>query len=301
MKPEQFQTPLRNKIRSWSQKNPKIHKFSKSLFNTYCKLIGPMHVLPNFIIIGAAKSGTSSLYEYLIQHPSIYKCLVKEPNYFANYFHKNIDWYRSFFPSTLTKFYVEKTLKNKFSTGEASTQYYWYPHTAERVKQLLPNVKLIVLLRNPIERSFSHYQMEVRNGNEKLSFEEAIKKEKERTQGEYEKILSDKLYFSPKYTMQAYIEKSIYINSIKRWTKYFPLEQFLFVKAEDFYENTTKELNKILKFLDLSEFELKKYDVLRKGSYSKLNSQTREELCEFFKPYNEELYRHIGINFNWDE
>jgi len=300
LKPQQFQPSFRQKLRPWTQKNRGIHKISKFFFSAYCKFVGPTHVLPNFIIIGAAKSGTSSLYEYLIQHPSIYKCLVKEPNYFAIYFHKSLEWYRTYFPSSLTKFYVEKILKNKFSTGEASTQYYWYPHAAKRVKELLPNVKIIVLLRNPIDRSFSHYQMEVRHGNEQLSFEDAIKNESSRTKDEYKKMMNDTMYFSPKYTMQAYIEKSIYINAIKRWTDHFPLNQFLFVKSEDLFENTTEELNKILRFLNLSEFKLKKYDVIRKGTYSKLEPKIRNELRVFFKPYNEQLYEYLGKDFGWD-
>jgi hypothetical protein len=295
-----YDKPIRKKIRPWLSKRPRLYSFVKSFYNLYSNLTGPMHVLPDFLIIGAAKSGTSSLYDYLVQHPSIFPCIVKEPNYFARYYDKGTSWYKGCFSTTMLKYNTEKIKKLKFLTGEASTQYYWYPHVPKRVKQLLPNVKLIILLRNPVDRSFSHYQMEVRHGNENLSFEEAIKEEEKRTESEYEKIINDEYYFSSKYTMQAYIAKSIYIESVKRWTNYFPKEQILFVNSADFYKNTPETMNKIFDFLDLPHHSLSNYEVIRKGNYSKIKSSTRQELLEFFKPYNEELYKHIGINFDWN-
>ena len=103
----------RQTIRTWVSSNTSLYSTTKSVHKVYCKLTSPIHTLPNFLIVGAAKGGTSSLYDYLIQHPSISPCVVKEPNYFSMYYYKGDDWYRSFFPFTYKQFYLEK-LKKKY-------------------------------------------------------------------------------------------------------------------------------------------------------------------------------------------
>ena len=111
---------------------------------------------------------THFLFEHLIKHPSIFPPLAQQPNFFTTNYHKGESWYRSYFPSIITKHLTQNIKKRKFLTGEASTQYYWYPHAAKRAKALLPDAKIILLLRNPIDRSHSQYQMELNKGNEKL-------------------------------------------------------------------------------------------------------------------------------------
>jgi len=276
-------------------------KIAKGIHTAYSNLTAPIHTLPNFLIIGAQKSGTTSLYEYLVKHPSIYPAIVKEPTYFAMYYHEKEGWYRSFFPLIWTKIFAEKIKHTKFITGEASTQYYWYPHTAKRVAKLIPKAKIIFLLRNPIDRTFSHYQMEYRNGNEELSFEEAIDAEEGRISNEYKKIIEDQSYFSHSYTIQAYKAKSVYANFVEKWLEYFPQEQFLFVKSEDFYQKTSETMKRIFKFLEVPNMELSEYQVFRKGTYSKLEPKMRKKLQDFFEPHNKRLYKLINTNFNWEE
>ena len=260
-----------------------------------------MHTLPDFLIIGTAKSGTTSLFEHLIKHPSIFPPLAQQPNFFTTHYHKGESWYRCYFPSIITKNLTQNIKKQKFLTGEASTQYYWYPHAVKRVKSLLPNAKIILLLRNPIDRSYSQYQMEFSKGNDELSsFEDAIELENERIQDEYEKMLQDENYYSKKYTIQSYITKSIYVNYIEEWLKYFPREQFLFLNSEEFNSDTSKVYKKTLNFLEISEIDFKNYEVFRAAKYSEMNPSTRKKLSEFFKPYNEKLYKLIDQNFHWD-
>jgi len=284
----------RQKIRKKIKDKSKVYQTARTAMNIYSKFLGPFHVLPDFLIIGAPRSGTSSLYHYLTQHPSIFSCKIKEPNYFAMYYYKNTGWYKSFFPTIW-----EKNKHKQFVTGEASTQYYWYPHVPKRVKKLLPDVKLILLMRNPTERSFSQFQMEVRHGHEKLSFEDAIKNEKVRTSEEYQKIIENENYFSPKYTMYAYLEKSIYVNYVEEWLKLFPRENFLFLNSENFYENPQKVVNRIFEFLQLPSVNVDTSKILKKYTFQKINPETRKQLSDYFKPFNERLYSLIGENFNW--
>jgi len=273
--------------------HPILYKLAKFSHRTYCKITQDIHSEPNFIIIGVDKGGTSSLYDYLIQHPQIKPCVVKEPNYFAMYYDRGMSWYKSCFPTQFSK-------KNNFITGEASTQYYWYPHTAQRIKNSFPNIKLILLLRNPIDRAFSHYNMNVRGAKEDLTFEDAIDEEHQRIDSEYKKILDDPYYFSPKYSLQAYISKSLYINILPNWLKHFKKSQFLIIKSEDFYADPDKIYNQTLSFLNLKPFHLEKYHIVRQGKYDGLNPDTRKKLTEFFKPYNEKLYSYLDRNFEWE-
>jgi hypothetical protein len=292
---------IREKIRPSLIKHKSLYSGLKFSHHIFSQLTSSMHTLPDFLIIGTAKSGTTSLFEHLIKHPSIFPPLAQQPNFFTSHFHKGESWYRSYFPSIISKNLTQNIKKQKFLTGEASTQYYWYPHAAKRVKSILPNAKIILLLRNPIDRSYSQYQMEFSKGNEESSsFEDAIELENERIQPEYKKMLQDKNYYSKKYTIQSYITKSIYVNYIEEWFKYFPKEQFLFLNSEEFNSDTSKVYKKTLNFLEIPEIDFKKYDIFRAAKYSEMNPNTRKKLSKFFKPYNEKLYKLIDQNFHWD-
>ena len=264
------------------------------IHRAYCDITKDLHLLPSFVIIGVAKSGSSSIYDYLIRHDQISPCVVKEPDYFAKYFNRGVNWYKSCFPL--------KFQKNNVISGEASIHTYWHPHSPMRVKKILPNAKLIILLRNPIDRAYSHYQMEVNNGVEELSFEEAIENEESRTKNEYQKMIDNENYFSEIFNAKAFTTQGIYINYLKNWFDLFPKNQFLFIKSENFFKHPEDETNRILSFLKLPKIKLPEYHIIRKGVYKQsMNSSTREKLKEFFSPYNEELYKKTGINFGWEE
>ncbi len=109
-----------------------------------------LRLMPDFIIIGAMRGGTTSLYSYLTEHPSIGSAYMKEIHFFDVFFNKGLYWYRSQFPSSVQKYYAEHVQKRSFITGEASPYYLFHPHAPKRIAKTLPQVKLIVLLRNPV-------------------------------------------------------------------------------------------------------------------------------------------------------
>ena len=276
-----------------------LEKSTRRLYRTYCNFIGPFHVLPDYLIIGTAKGGTTSLYEYMIKHPQIFPALTKQVHYFDKYFSRGVNWYRSTFPSKLQK--IRATKKNKkFVTGEATPLYMYHPLAPQRVYNLIPNTKLIVLLRNPVERAYSRYSMELNHNNETLSFEEAIEQEPSRLEGEFEKMQKDGNYFSYHYNAHSYLTSGIYADQLERWFKYFPREQFLILSSEDFYKEPNKILNQVFQFLGIPDFNQETFSVFRKGNYSKMNPETRKKLVEFFKPHNERLYKLLGTNFHWE-
>jgi len=295
-------TNVRKFLRPRLSKHSKLHQLSIKLHRKYCSLTGNLHVLPDFYVIGAAKSGTSSLYEYIIQHPSIQPAVTKETHFFDRYYDRGINWYRVCFPFKSHKFIVKNLNKKKFITGEATPRYIDHPQAPKRIKELTPNAKFFVLLRNPIDRAYSQYNMNSRGDAETLSFEEAIKQETERTQGEYKKMEDDENYYSRPYFKYSYLERGIYVNKLQRWMKYFSKEQFLVIKSEDMLKKPNETYQQIVKFLNLAPWVLKEYKQYRAASYKKtlMNPETRKQLRDFFKPHNEKLYKFLGKNFEWD-
>jgi len=290
-------------LRPRLQKHPKLHNFTISLHRIYCNLTGFLHVLPDFYIIGAAKSGTSSLYDYLVQHPGIQPTFTKEPRFFDKYYDRGFNWYKVNFPFKFHKILVTKFLKKNFLTCDATPRYLDHPHAPQRIKKLTPNAKLIVLLRNPINRAYSNYNMRVNTGAEDLTFEKAIEREKKLGKTEFEKMLKDENYYSRDYYHYSYIDRSLYVNKLKRWMKVFPKEQFLILQSEKFFEDPSKVYNQVLKFLNLPKWDLVKYQKIGTARYKKpkLESNLRKQLVDFFEPYNQELIELVGQKFDWNE
>jgi hypothetical protein len=293
----------REYLRPRLAKYQKLHDFVRSLDRAYSNLTGFAHMLPDFYLIGAQKSGTSALYDYLVQHPSVHPCITKEPRFFDKYYQRGINWYRSCYPFTFKKNLETKIFNRKFLTGEATERYLEHPHVPERIKKVTPNAKFIVLLRNPITRAYSHYNMRYESKKEDLSFEQAINQEEERTKGEFKKMLEDENYYSKEYFHHSYLDKGIYVEKLKRWMKIFPKEQFLILKSEDFFKNPNTTYNQVLKFLDLPGWKLQEYKKIGAGVYKRpvIESKLEKRLVEFFKPYNEDLYKFLGIRFDWDK
>ncbi len=267
----------------------------------YKFLTDPLRVLPDFLIIGVQKGGTTSLYNYLIQHPCVYPAYTKEVHFFDRFFTQGVTEYRRYFPTRFKKY--SKIFKHqKFVTGEATPYYIFHPLVAERVAQTLPNVKLIILLRNPIDRAYSHYQHEVKLGFEPLlSFEDAIAQEEERLATEFDKMIQNPSYNSFNYQHYSYLSRGIYVNQIQRWEKFFKPKQFLILSIDDLLINPTEVYKKTLNFLNLPEWFPNTFKKYNRNEYSTLNPETRQHLIDYFKPYNQQLYEHLGIQYDWDE
>ena len=293
-------TRFKKQFRQNVNQNSKIYPYARSIYTFYCNFAGPFHVLPDFLIIGAARSGTTSLYQYLVEHPNIEPCVVKQLHFFDQYFQKGINWYRMNFPTIWKKFVFNKIKKKNFITGEATPYYLQNPQTPKRVYQANPNIKLILLLRNPVDRAFSHYKRRLKNETEKLSFEDATSQEESRIKGEMEKMEKNENYFSYTYHRLSYISAGLYAIHIKRWLQYFPKTQMLFLESDEFLRETPRIFSETLDFLNLPQFGLKNYEIFQKSKPLEMNHETRKKLIEICKPYNDELYSLIGKRFAWE-
>ncbi len=238
---------------------------------------------PNFIIIGSQRCGTTSLYTYLAQHPQILTPIKKEMDFFSWHFDRGIDWYLAHFPPMPPG--------EQFVTGEASPSYFDCREAPERVYSACPEAKLIVLLRNPVDRAISHFYRLKGLNWEGRSLDRAISDEIER------------LNQNPEYIIGAepgnYLARGRYIEFIKNWLDFFPKEQLLILKSEGFYAGAAGTVQQVLEFLDLPEYQLSEYQNANPGSYQRVNESVRELLSDYFKPYNQELEEYLGINFGW--
>ncbi len=293
---------LRRTIRHKLDKHRNIQKLSTSFYQKYCLATGWLHVLPDYLLIGFAKCGTTSLHEYLIQHPSIYPPLGKEIDYFDRLYGRGINWYKAKFPLKTQKFFVKNILKKNFITGEATPRYMEHPHALMRIKNHVPNAKFIILVRNPIERAFSHYNMNLRNGYEYRSFEDALKHEEKRIQGRYEKMEKNENFYSWDYDLFGYLQHGLYINKLEKWLEIFPKEQFLILQSEEFLENPHTVYYQTLEFLNLPKWEPSGYQFFKKREYvdKKIDQKVRQKLQDYFAPFNDELYKLVGKNFHWN-
>lgn len=187
-----------------------------------------------------------------------------------------------------------------FVTGEASPYYVFHPHAPSRIAKEIPNVKLIVLLRNPVDRAYSHYQKSVRKGFESLPFEDAIEKEEQRLRGETDKMLENEHYYSLPHQKYSYLSRGVYVNQLTIWMPLFPKKNILIFKSEDFYTDPKIIVTSIFNFLNLPPL---KAEELRKPiypKYPKMNVSTRHRLIEFFSEHNQKLYKYLGLDFDWD-
>lgn len=248
--------------------------------------------LPDFIIVGGQKCGTTSLYRLLIKNPYIERGALKEIHYFDNRFDEGIDWYRQQFPAP------RKTNGHKTITGEATPAYMFLPHVPERVKGAIPGVRLMALLRNPVNRAYSHYHHQVRMGTENRSFEEAVKEEGVRLRDRQGNTSGFQYDAGSGRRLSSYLARGIYVDQIVRWSTLFG-DQLLVLKSEDFFGRREETLKQVLGFLGLPEWTPDKWGIRNKGDYVSMNLTTRRRLENFFEPHNHRLYEHLGVDFGW--
>jgi hypothetical protein len=255
--------------------------------------------LPDFLVIGVGKGGTTYLYHLLVQHPLVERASSKEVHFFGKRFELGVEWYRQCFPTPRWKD-GRMTI-----TGEASP-HIAYPLAPERAAEVVPEARLIALLRNPVDRAYSRYQQMVRRGRVTRTFEEVIEKEKALLlgapeSGEEREEYLDKARESSESWIQA-LYKGIYVEHLARWAEHFDREQMLILKSEDFFARPQEVLQQVFRFLDLPEWEPDPSEFERKRNtrrYEKMDPETRRSLEEYFEPHNQRLYDFLGRDLGW--
>lgn len=208
-----------------------------------------LRMLPDFLIIGAQRCGTTSLFRYLAGHPAVVPPpLNKGVHYFDTNFAKGPLWYQGQFPLRRPSALGTRV------TGEASPYYLFHPCAAQRITSMLPDVKLIVMLRNPRDRAFSAYNQELGRGFEHLSFEDALLAEARRLEGEADKIEADPTYNSFHHQHHAYVARGRYAEQLATYFSHGVRERLLVMESEAFFSEPEIVWGQVLEFLELEHW-----------------------------------------------
>ncbi len=268
-------------------------------------------LIPSFLIIGAMKAGTTSLFRYLCDHPCIAPPVVKEIDYFNFNWSRPATWYTAHFP-------VATAAPAGTLTGEASTGYLVHPRAARRALERLPDARVIVLLRDPVTRTLSHYFHERRIGLESRPPDEALFADESRTaftlspnlEGQWFAALNggsrrsaaaaDLLQRCPMHL--AYINLSRYADHLPAWLDAYGRERVLVLSSEEMFADSLGTLNKTLAFLGLDAMPRADLLIHNVGKYPEsVDADIIARLrAEFVEP-NERLFALLGRDFGWND
>jgi hypothetical protein len=266
----------------------------------YARPTAGLRLLPDYLIIGAQRAGTTSLHRYLIQHPGVRTTLrTKGVHFFDTGYGRGMSWYASRFPTRLTAWWVARRHGVELRTGEASPYYLFHPLVPGRVAEHLPQVKLIALLRDPVGRAYSHYQHEAARGFEPLSFEEAVEAEPARLAGEEERMLAEPLYHSFEHQHHSYVARGRYAEQLERWRARFDDAQLLVLSSERFFAEPERAFARVLEFLELPAFTPDGYERHNGYDYRTMGEGVHGRLVEHFREPNRRLYELLGDDFGW--
>lgn len=248
---------------------------------------------PAFFLIGVQKGGTSTLFNLLKLHNQIKVPFRKEIHYFDNNYHKGKKWYLAHFP------FQQKG--GHFITGEASPYYIFHPLSAQRMKQDFPDAKIIVLLRNPVSRAYSHFQMERKRGDEtEDDFLKALEMEKERLDIP-EAAFEKPVFRSFNHQHFSYLSRGHYARQLKKWFQYFDPAQLHIVSSEDFFKQPAETLAAVFNFLGLEPQQVEANLIKNKGDYKAMTAEQKAWLQQYFQNHNRELEALLDRRFDWNE
>ena len=280
-----------------------LNQYLESLMNKLIKdLVYPLvKSPPDFLIIGAQKAGTTSLYNYLVQHPQIIGNKTwKEVRYFdvPEHYNQGWSWYLGCFPS--------KIEKGSRLTFDVSPSYLYFPEIAPRIKEDLGPIKMIVILRNPVDRAYSAWKMyhsfgsnpDVSENNRKIAdyrtFSQAIEQE---LTGECE----------PDIYPYDYINRGKYVEQLNNYYQYFDKNNLLILDFEALKNDKRVLLDKICQFLEIAPFpetilqqlEQKSYNVGKRVEVTTEHQDVLDKLKDYFIPFNEKLYKLLNFSYHW--
>lgn len=259
---------------------------------------GRLRALPLALVIGAQRSGTSSLYRYLSDHPAVASPLRKEVGYFSRSYHRGDDWYRAHFTWA----------GSRRLSFEATPDYLLHPVAAERVAERLPDVRCVVLLRDPVARAYSHHRHMVRLGYETLDFGDAVAAETRRIQPDLDRLAEDPFHDPRALLRYSYVARGHYADQLRRWFDHLPRDRFLVVRSEDFYADTARWFAEITAFLGLPPWRPPTFPnvsaVRRPGpagdaTPSGLREPTQAALADLFRKPNADLAELLDLPDPW--
>jgi Glycosyl transferase family 2/Sulfotransferase domain len=284
--------------------NRATRESAKRVLRQYGLLTAGLRRGPDFVIVGAKRGGTTSLYNYLLEHPSIQPLFpgrqhIKGVHYYDSEYQRGRRWYRSHFPLAAGGRQLVRPAVTPVMTGEASPYYLFHPLAAERLAADYPDIRIIITLRDPVERAYSHFKERTHHRGETLSFEAGLAAEEERLRGEAERIIREPGYRSIAHEDHSYVAQGRYLDMLPRWFALFPREQFHIMVSEEFYANPERHVNEIWSFLGLAPARLKSRVRHNYLPAADIRPQTRQCLQELLAGHNRGLEELLGRTLPW--
>lgn len=258
---------------------------------------------PELLVIGAKRGGTTSLWKYLTMHPGVLPTFpraeqVKGTYFFDENWERGTAWYRSHFPTTATRSLVERRLGYPPVTFEASPYYLFHPHAPTRARSVVPNAIVVALLRDPVERAFSHWK-ERRNHTEDLGFEAALEAEALRTNGEEARMLDDPSRVSMAHRHQTYVAQGCYAPMLERWFEAYGRERVVVEAAETFYADPQAFVDVLCDRLSLPRHDLGAVEPFNSEPSADMDPSTRAHLRTVFAPHVDAVEALLGRPMPW--
>lgn len=256
---------------------------------------------PDFLVIGTKRGGTTTLWNALEAHPQVQPMVpaakhLKSPHYFYWHYHRGPSWYLGHFPTSLSRARHAR-VHGRSVVGEASPMYLLDPRVAPRVAAMMPETKIVVSLRDPVQRAVSHWRERVKEGVEPLSFPDALAAEDDRLAGELDRIHADPDYYSRPLDWYSYRTRGEYAGQLERWFEHFDRSQVLVLRAEDLYLDQESTLRRAHEFLGLAPHAVAA-QWHNRTSTTPIPEDVRRSLTQHFQPHNERLATLLGAD-NW--
>lgn len=273
---------------------------TRYLYRLRCRETG---VLPDFLLVGAMKAGTTSLYDYVRQHPGVLPPTVKEIQYFnkPSHLRQGERWYRAQFPTRARMDQTSERLGYSAVTGEATPQMH-LPLYASLAAELVPDARIVMILRDPVSRAYSHYRHWCRHSLRfpKESFWDALQREEGRVTPELERLARDPGLRPEQAIRYSYRTRGYYADQIEQWRKHFPQERILILNFDDLRANAASVCKRFFDFVGLPPWPVQTTRVRNAGRYDQpIDDRSRHYLTEHFRPYNRRLFDLIGEDWGW--
>jgi Sulfotransferase domain len=264
------------------------------------RLTGPARMLPGVLIVGAQRCGTTSMYRTLSQHPAVLKAVLhKGVHYFDMNYERGLGWYRAHFPLRASARRASRVAGERALTFESSPYYLFHPCAAERIARDLPDVKLLVLVRDPVERAYSAHAHELARGFETQPFDRALELESRRLSGEAERMASDPGYLSRSHQHHAYRARGRYAEQLDRLERAVGADRIHVVDSGDFFAKPEPVYDAVLDFLGLASRGYPDFDRHNARPRSPMPDSLRAELTSYFEPFDRKLTRWLGQDPSW--
>jgi Sulfotransferase domain len=264
------------------------------------RLTSRWRMSPSLLIVGAQRCGTTSMYKDLTQHPAVLPAVMQKGiHYFDTGYDHSTSWYIAHFPMRRTAARLQKTIGVAPITGESSPYYMFHPLGAGRIAADLPEARLLVLVRDPVERAYSGHTHETARRYETESFERALELEPERTAGEEQRLIADPSYHSFAHQHHSYLARGRYVEQLERLAAAVGRDRIHVVDSGRFFDEPAAVYDDIIEFLQLPMWRRPEFKQHNSRPRTDMSPELRKKLAEYFRPYDEKLTDWLGRPPSW--